>query len=133
MLAIFVYTCRRLIDFSLCVCVCDCRYVQNGGDPDEWERGEDPDAEFDKAWGVLQRGRDEVNGAWAPTEVEAYAMQMAQQQTVLQGNGGGVQAAGLGGVGGGGGAGLTGPRLLAVLTAAWLAKDVATRVFRARL
>ena len=86
--------------------------------------------------GVLQRGRDQVNGSWAPTETEAYeaqmamyqAMAMAQQQT-RQGQAG--NSTPFAGAASQGGAPMG--RWLAVLTAAWLAKDVATHVFRARL
>jgi hypothetical protein len=66
---------------------------------------------------------------------QAYQAQMAMQQAMEQTrqeqaarNGGGVLAAG---AAGGGGAPTV--RLLVVLTAAWLAKDVASKLFRARL
>ena len=85
--------------------------------------------------GVLQRGRDQVNGNWAPTEAEAYAAQMAvyqamamaQQQTRGQA-GNGTFLAGAAPQGG-----VPMGRWLAVLTAAWLAKDMAVNVFRSRL
>eukprot|EP01043_Picozoa_sp_COSAG02_P062532 COSAG02_NODE_8652_length_2489_cov_3.862343_3_plen_93_part_00 len=90
----------------------------------------------DTTAGVLQRGRDQVNGNWAPTEAEAYeaqmamyqAMVMAQQQTRRGQAGNGTFLAGAAPQGG-----APMGRWLAVLTAAWLAKDVAANVFRARL
>lgn len=76
-----------------------------------------------------------MNGDWTPTEAESYEAQMAMYQAMAAmqqqtrrgqaGNNGilGQQAAGGAPMG----------RWLAVLTAAWLAKDFASNVFRARL
>lgn len=94
----------------------------------EEEEGED---DWAAAAGVLERGRASVDGAWAPTEADAYetqmamaaAMAMAQQQQRQQ------QV----GLAGQGGQGLLSVRWLAALTVGWLAKDAAARLFRARM
>ena len=86
--------------------------------------------------GVLQRGRDQVNGDWTPTEAESYEAQMAMYQAMAMAQeetrrGQAQSNAFLARQASGGGAPMG--RWLAVLTAAWLAKDVAANVFRARL
>ena len=87
--------------------------------------------------GVLQRGRNQVNGDWNPTEAEAYeaqiamyqAMGMAQEQARRAQTADSLSLAGASVPARGAPMG----RWLAVLTAAWLAKDLAANVFRARL
>ena len=93
---------------------------------------EEEEDDWAAAAGVLERGRASVDGAWAPTEADAYetqmamaaAMAMAQQQQRQQ-------QVGLAGQGGQGG--LLSVRWLAALTVGWLAKDAAARLFRARM
>lgn len=93
---------------------------------------EEEEDDWAAAAGVLERGRASVDGAWAPTEADAYetqmamaaAMAMAQQQQQRQ------QQVGLAGQGG---QGLLSVRWLAALTVGWLAKDAAARLFRARM
>ena len=93
---------------------------------------EEEEDDWAAAAGVLERGRASVDGAWAPTEADAYetqmamaaAMAMAQQQQQRQ------QQVGLAGQGG---QGLLSVRWLAALTVDWLAKDAAARLFRARM
>ena len=108
-------------------------FVAAGGDPEEWEEEEQED-DWAAAAGVLERGRASVDGAWAPTEADAYetqmamaaAMAMAQHHQQQQQQ----QQVGLAGQGG---QGLLSVRWLAALTVGWLAKDAAARLFRARM
>ena len=111
------------------------QFIAEGGNPEDWAPP-DEEEEEPSAAGVLQRGRDQVNGSWTPTESESYEAQLAMYQAMAMAQAQARQAqTGSGAVLYGQAAGGAAPmgRWLAVLTAAWLAKDVAAKLFRARL
>ena len=107
-------------------------FVAAGGDPEEWEEEEQED-DWAAAAGVLERGRASVDGAWAPTEADAYETQMAMAAAMAMAQHQQQQQQQQVGLAGQGGQGLLSVRWLAALTVGWLAKDAAARLFRARM